>query len=96
MCEKLNIGIMYLCVHNMLDKKVNNSRIYPKKEFYGKMLGEIFHVPKHLRVVVMKEMEKKGLIKDLGTRRENNIFVNRLKFNLETDTNKFYQMVGLY
>jgi|TARA_R100000750_G_C2306861_1_gene80954 hypothetical protein len=93
--KELEIGILYLCIHNKLCERTNFSRIYPKKEFF-RMLGETFHVPKKMRVIVLKEMVNKKLIKDLGNRRNNNIMVEKIEFDLEKDASKFYEWLGLY
>ena len=88
-------GILYLCVHKMLEERINMSRIYPKKDFF-RMLGETFHVPKAVRVCVMKEMIKKGLIKDLGSRRNHNILVLKVDIDMENDVNELYKIAGVY
>ena len=93
--KELEIGILYLCIHNKLCERITLSRIYPKKQFY-RLLGETFHVPKNMRVLVVKEMEKKGLIKDLGSKKNNNIYVESINFDLEKDAGKFYRWLGLY
>jgi len=93
--QELKIGILYLCIHNKLCERINLSRVYPKKDFF-RMLGETFHVPKKMRVVVLKEMEQKHLIKDLGNKRNNNILVEPIEIDLEKDANKFYEWLGLF
>ena len=93
--KELEIGILYLCIHNKLCEKTSFSRIYPKKEFF-RMLGETFHVPKKMRVVVLKEMVNKGLVQDLGNKRNNNIKVEKIEIDLDRDSNKFYEWLGLY
>lgn len=93
--EKIKIGILYLCIHKKLDERAGFTRILPKKNFY-RILGETFHVPKSMRVVVLKEMEKKGLVKDLGNRKNNNIKVLKIDFDLENEVSRFYEWVGLY
>jgi hypothetical protein len=41
-------------------------------------------------------MEQKGLIKDLGEKRNADIFINKIDFNLEKDANKFYDWLGVF
>ena len=94
MQNELKIGILYLCIHSKLCERVSFSRIYSKKDFY-KLLGETFHVPKKMRIMVLKEMVNKGLIKDLGNRRNSNIQVETIEIDLERDSHKFYQWLGL-
>ena len=93
--EKLNIGILYLCIHKKLEERIGISRIYPKKGFY-RLIGETFHVPKNMRVCVQKEMEKMGLIKEIGTKKNNDIEVLQVDFDLEKDSSKFYEWLGLW
>lgn len=94
--EKNSVGILYLCIHNkLLCRTTSFNKIYPKKEFF-RMLGETFHVPKNMRVVVLKEMELMGLLKDLGSKKNNNIQVNRARVDIEREANKLYEQVGLY
>lgn len=65
------IGIMYLCVYEKLEKRMKSrglngdDKTYPKKEFFV-MLGELFRVPKELRKDVLKEMKKMDLIEVNG------------------------------
>lgn len=92
--RELEVGILYLCIHAKLCERINFSRIYPKVKF-NRILGETFHVPKRMRACVSKEMQSKGLIKDLGNKRNSNIYVNRIDFNLEKDANKFYKWLGI-
>lgn len=92
--KELEVGILYLCIYTKLCERINNSRIYPKIKL-NRMLGETFHVPKRVRACVLKEMETKGLIKDLGNKRNSNIFVERVDFNLEEDANKFFEWLGI-
>ena len=78
----------------MLEERIDMSRIYPKKDFF-RMLGETFHVPKTMRVCVMKEMVRKKLIKDLGSRRNHNILVLRVEIDLENNVNELYKIAGV-
>jgi len=88
-------GILYLVIHKKMEERVNMSRIYPKKDFF-RMLGETFHVPKNMRIVVMKEMINKNLIEDLGTRRNNNLKVLKTDICIDKDVSKICQHVGMF
>jgi len=88
-------GILYLVIHKKMEERVNMSRIYPKKDFF-RMLGETFHVPKNMRIVVMKEMINKNLIEDLGTRRNNNLKVLKTDICINKDVSKICQHVGMF
>ena len=88
----LNIGLLYLSLHNQLKKKVGLNRIINRKEFFT-ILGKHFLIPKNVRACIVKEMELMHLIK----------IVNRdtfkiLDFNLdiEKDANKFYKTLELF
>jgi len=93
--DKLNVGILYLCIHKKLEERTGISRILPKKAFF-RMIGETFHVPKNMRVCVQKEMERMNLIKEIGTKRETDIEVLKVEFDLENDASKFYQWLGMW
>lgn len=96
MKEELNKGILYLCVHKKMEDKItNNSRILSKKDF-NRMLGETFHIPKNMRIIVLKEMEQKGLVKDLGATRNSNIKVLKVGICIQNDVNKLYKFAGLF
>lgn len=90
--NKLEIGILYLGLHNQLLKKYGVNRIISNKEFFCK-LGKHGQIPKRLRWIVIKEMEKKGLIKKVG---RDNIQIISFEINLENDINKIYRIAGLY
>jgi hypothetical protein len=92
---KIEIGILYLCIHKKLEERINLGRIYPKKEFF-RIMGETFHVPKHMRIIVLKEMQSKGLIKDLGCKKNNNIYVNKIDIDMEKDMSKLYELAGIF
>jgi len=93
--EPLDVGILYLCVYKKLEERVGMSKIMTKDDFF-RMLGETFHVPKCYRCVVLKEMEIKGLIKDLGNRKNNNIEVNHIDIDIDNNQSDFYHKVGLF
>lgn len=93
--EKLNIGILYLCIHKKLEERIGLSRLYPKEGFF-RLMGETFHVPKNMRVCVQKEMENMGLIKEIGDKKNSNIEVLKIDFDLENDSSKFYEWLGLW
>ena len=50
-----DIDIFYLCVHKRCDDKVGIDRILAKDKYF-KMLGEIYHIPKVLRIIILKKI----------------------------------------
>jgi hypothetical protein len=79
-------------VHKRCDEKVKNDRRLTKEEFY-KMLGETYHIPKLLRVVILKEMAKLRMLKEISHR---HIEVLPLLTDPEININRFYKQVGLF
>lgn len=92
---RIDIGILYLCIHKKLDEKCNRSRVMYKKDFFT-MLGKTFHVPKPAKIIVLKEMEEYGMIKDLGQGRNYNIEVLPLFCDPEHDVHEFYKKMKLF
>jgi hypothetical protein len=90
--EAVDIKILYLCVHKRCDDKVGLDRVLTKENYY-KMLGEIYHVPKVLRVIVLKEMAKLRMLKEIDNR---HIEVLPLLTNPESNVNRFYRQIGLF
>ena len=90
--EELNVGLLYISLHNLLRKKAGISRCISKKDFFT-ILGKHFLIPKNIRIVIIKEMEERKLVKQEN---QNNIKILDCEVDLEKDTSKFYQRVGLF
>jgi len=90
--EGLKIGILYLGLHNQLIKKYGAGGMIKRKEFFCK-LGKHGQIPKQIRYLVIKEMEKKKLLKMIN---RDEIEVLKIDINLEEDANKLYEMAGIY
>lgn len=61
--EKLRIGLLYLALHNQLIQKYPKEKVMTRREFFIK-LGRHHQIKREdLKFVVIKEMEKMGLIK---------------------------------
>jgi len=88
----INVGILYLSLHNLLRKKVGVNREISKKDFYC-MVGKHFLVPKNIRAVIIKEMEIRGLVKQQN---KDTITVLSCDIDLEKNPNKFFQNMGIY
>lgn len=89
---KISNKILYLSFHNSLKKVYGVGRIITRKELHTK-LGRQYLVPKNLRLVACKELEKMGLIKNV---RKNEFEILDSEVNLEEDVNKFYQKIRLF
>jgi len=90
--KKLNIGILYLGLHNQLIKKFGANCTLTRKQFFCK-LGKHGQIPKNLRPIVIKEMSEKGLIERVD---RDNLKVLECKIDLEKDTNKLYELAGCF
>jgi len=90
--EKLNIGILYLGLHNQLVRKFGVGGIMKRKEFFCK-LGKHGQIPKQIRHLVIKEMEDKKLIEKIN---RDEIKILSIDIDLERDANKLYQLAGIY
>ena len=89
---KLNIGILYLGLHNQLEKKYGANSTISIKEFFIK-IGKHGQIPKSLRPVVLKEMQEKNLIERIN---RDTLRIIPIDIDIEKDTTKFYKMVGIY
>lgn len=62
---KINVGILYISLYNLLRRKVGKDSVIDRKEFFCHV-GKHFLVPKNLKKVLLEELEKKELIKRLN------------------------------
>ncbi len=91
MKKELDPGLLYISLHNLLRKKVGFDRYISRKDFFT-ILGKHFLVPKNVRVVVIKEMEIRGLMKKEGKE----LRILDCDLDIERDVNKFFQKVGIF
>ena len=90
MKSKERIGIMYLCIHKRLQEESTLKIICRKKALH--ILGVLYHVPKRLKKVILKEMELFNLLE-----RHNRDKLEILDTKLSLDnTSKIYRQVRLY
>ena len=89
--KTVDIDIFYLCVHKKCCDKVGLNRLMNKKNFY-KMLGETYHIPKVLRIIILKKMTELRMLKEIGHR---DIEVLPLLTDPEINVNRFYKQIGL-
>ena len=71
-------GIVYVRIHEMLDGKVDFGRVMGKKHLF-RILGETFHIPKTKKFEVLRELVEMKIVKDLGSRKNYNVFVNPIR-----------------
>ena len=90
--KELNIGLLYISLHSLLRRRVGVNRYISRKDFYT-ILGKHFLIPKNIRIVVIKEMENRGLVKQ-GTNEE--IKILDCDLNIDKDINSWYQKVGIF
>ena len=93
--QEVDMKILYLCIHKRLWNRTNPTRILDKKEF-NDMMGRVYHLPKKLWILVMKEMIEMDMIQDLGVKKESKIKVRPLFIDPEEKANKFYQKLGVF
>jgi spore coat polysaccharide biosynthesis predicted glycosyltransferase SpsG len=89
--ESLNIGILYLSLHNLLKRKVGVNRYTTKKEINA-ILGRHFLVPKNLRIAVIKELKNMNLIQE----DKNEVMIIDCKLDVTEDANKLFKMLKLF
>ncbi len=90
--DKLKIGLLYLGLHSQLVKKYGVGGTIKRKEFFCK-LGKHGQIPKQVRYLVIKEMEKMKLLEMIN---RDDIKVLKIDIDLERDANKLYEMAGIY
>jgi uncharacterized protein YbcI len=88
----LNIGLLYLSLHNQLRKTVGINRIITRKDFFT-ILGKHFLIPKNIRTCIVQEMVLMNLIEKID---RDTIKVLHSDLDIETDANKFYQTLKLF
>ena len=90
--EGLEVGLLYLGLHNQLIKKFGVNHLMSRKEFFEK-IGRHFLLPKTLRPIIIIEMVEKKLIEKID---RDNIKILECKIDIEKDVSKLYKIAGLY
>ena len=88
----LNIGLLYLSLHNQLKKKIGINRIITRKEFFI-ILGKHFLIPKNIRVCIIREMELMKMVEKID---RDTIKILDYELDIEKDVNKFYKTLKLF
>ena len=89
---KLKAGLLYLSFHNSLKKVYGKNRTVSKELLMAK-LGRQFLVPKRLRILAIKELEKMKLLKQES---KNEFKILDYKLNIEEDANKFFKIMNFF
>jgi len=90
--KELNIGLLYISLHNLLRRRVGINKYISRKDFYT-ILGKHFLIPKNIRIVVIKEMEQRGLVKQ---KNKENIKILDCDLDINKDINFWYQKMGIF
>jgi hypothetical protein len=90
--ETISIGILYLGLHNQLEKKFGVGGIIKRKDFFCK-IGKHSQIPYNIRYLVIKEMEQRGLLKILS---RDDIQLLKIDIDLEKDSKKLFKLAGIY
>jgi len=90
--HNLETGLLYLSFHNSIKKIYGVNRIVNERDLIIK-LGRQFLVPKNLRVLAIKELERMGLLKRIT---KNSVKIIDYKLNVEEDANKFLKKMHLF
>ena len=83
-------NILYLCIYQKLRNKAGLGESISKRYLF-RLLGETFHVPKNMRVCVLREMELMGLLK---CQKKNGEIVFCKTINLE-NSGEYYKKLGI-
>ena len=70
------------------------ARVISQKEF-AIILGQLYHIPKKLRVLVLREMEILGMLKRLNTR-DNSIEIFPVLHDPEIDCREYFEKLKVY
>jgi hypothetical protein len=88
----LNIGLLYLSLHNQLKKSVGMNKTLTRKELFT-ILGKHFLIPKPVRACIIRELELMKMVKRLD---RDNIKLLDYNLDIERDVNKFYKTLKLF
>jgi len=88
----LNIGLLYLSLHNQLRKVIGINRVISRKDFFC-ILGKHFLIPKNVRACIVQEMVLMNLMEKLD---KNTFKILDYDLNIEEDVNSFYKTLKLF
>jgi hypothetical protein len=89
---KINISLLYLSLHNQLQKSVGFDKTITRKDLFC-ILGKHFLIPKNVRVCIIKELELMKMIEKID---RDTIKILDYDLNIERDVNSFYKTLKLF
>lgn len=89
---KIEVGILYLGLHNHLIRCFGENQIITRKEFFEKIKRH-WLIPKQIRYLVIVEMKEKNLIEIVN---RDLIKILPIVIDLEKESNKLYELAGIY
>ena len=84
-------GLLYISLHRQLERNSGFNRIITRDKIFT-IIGKHYLIPKGLRDTVIKEMERRNLI-----RFESRNIIQVLPCDIDSDSDacRFYQVVGV-
>lgn len=87
-----DICIFYLCAHKRFYEKAGTGNIINNKDVF-RILGEVYHIPKVLRVIIIEEMIKLKMLKKID---KDYTEILPLITDPEININRFYKEAGFF
>lgn len=84
-------NILYLCIHKRISDKVSMFNDEISEKDFLTLLGKEYHLPKKLKLVVLKRMEENGMIEVLGRNGRVRIKVIPMQSDFEEELDKIYK-----
>lgn len=88
---ELKVGLLYIALHNQLERKFGRNKVVSRKEIFAK-IGRFQHIPRGIIPIVIKDMEERGLIEKIS---RDTIKILPCIIDLERDSTKLYELAGL-
>lgn len=94
MGDAVENGILYLCMHKRIHEKFGKHGEV-RKEILFRLFGEVYHVPKNLRPLVLKEMIEKKMLRPNGNN-NSHLLILPLYADPEVEYNKLYAELDFF
>jgi len=88
-------NIFYLCLHHKLYEQCRRTKTISQKEFFH-MLGVTYHIPKSCKLLVVKEMERLGMVVITNSQRQKFLEIQPKLTSPDEDAHKFYEERGIF
>lgn len=86
-------NILYLCIHKRINEKVSMFHDEITEKDFLTLLGKEYHIPKKLKLVVIKGMEEEGMIEVLGKIGKRRIKIIPMQVNFEKEEDRIYKKI---